>query len=338
MAHDGDNPHEAPAPPRHGSTAARPPADRSRAAPQRRYRPRRQALHRHRPGPRHRPPRPGWSTPREVCSTSWRERHERSSRSSGCTSVELLHVQGGRRQDRALRHAPQPSQLRPEQEVSTAGERVRRAPPASMEAARRGVHAAQAPSRSMASCWPRSMPAAQLGPRQAVPRRDLQEARPASKSTTRPRVSSRSGTSALRRQDPRGHLRHVLRRLRRDHCLLRHPEVFQAAVACSAVTDWQNYDIDLHRALHVDLRRGTGRATRPAAPDDLRRQAEGPAACSSTARPTTTSTRTTPCNSSRPCSSAGKSFDVQVGPDMGTSAPCDSDRMMEFFCQHLLQR
>jgi dipeptidyl-peptidase 4 len=34
---------------------------------------------------------------------------------------------------------------------------------------------------------------------------------------------------------------------------------------------------------------------------------------------------------------ANKSFDVQVGPDQGHSA-VNGERMMEFFCQHLLQR
>ena len=117
--------------------------------------------------------------------------------------------------------------------------------------------------------------------------------------------------------------------------LLRHPEVFQAASASSAVTDWRHYDTiyterymwipqeneagyDAGSAMnHVDKLQGRlmlyyGTADNNVHPSNTMQLIEA-------------------------LQRAGKSFEVQVGPDRGHSG-VNRDRMMEFFIENLVTR
>jgi dipeptidyl-peptidase 4 len=114
--------------------------------------------------------------------------------------------------------------------------------------------------------------------------------------------------------------------------LVRHPEVFAAASAASPPTDWRNYDTiyterymwipqeneqgyDLGSAMHyVDQMKGRLLIYYGSADNNVH-----------------------PTNSMemiRTLQRAGKSFEVQVGPDMGHSA-VNTQRMMEFFIENL---
>ncbi len=114
--------------------------------------------------------------------------------------------------------------------------------------------------------------------------------------------------------------------------LVRHPEVFAAASAASPPSDWRNYDTiyterymwipqenaqgyDLGSAMHyVDQLKGRLLIYYGSADNNVH-----------------------PTNSMemiRAMQRAGKSFEVQVGPDMGHSA-VNSQRMMEFFIENL---
>jgi dipeptidyl-peptidase 4 len=115
-------------------------------------------------------------------------------------------------------------------------------------------------------------------------------------------------------------------------CLLRHPDVFQAASASSAVTSWHHYDTiyterymwipqenkegyDAGNAMnHVDKLKGRlmiyyGTADNNVHPNNSMQLIQA-------------------------LQRAGKSFDVQVGPDVGHSG-MRQDRMMEFFIENL---
>jgi dipeptidyl-peptidase-4 len=116
-------------------------------------------------------------------------------------------------------------------------------------------------------------------------------------------------------------------------CLLRHPDVFQAACASSPVTDWRQYDTiyterymwtpqgnkegyELGSALtHADKLKGRlmlyyGTADNNVHPNNTMQLIQA-------------------------LQRAGKSFDVQVGPDYGHSG-LRSERMMEFFIENLV--
>jgi dipeptidyl-peptidase-4 len=114
--------------------------------------------------------------------------------------------------------------------------------------------------------------------------------------------------------------------------IVRHPEVFAAASAASPPTDWRNYDTiyterymwipqenaqgyDLGSAMHyVDQLKGHLLIYYGSADNNVH-----------------------PTNSMEMIQTmqrAGKSFELQVGPDMGHSA-VNSQRMMEFFIQNL---
>jgi dipeptidyl-peptidase 4 len=115
-------------------------------------------------------------------------------------------------------------------------------------------------------------------------------------------------------------------------CLLRHPDVFQAAAASSAVTSWHHYDTiyterymwtpqenkegyDAGNAMnHVDKLKGRlmiyyGTADNNVHPNNSMQLIQA-------------------------LQRAGKSFEVQVGPDVGHSG-MRQDRMMEFFIENL---
>jgi dipeptidyl-peptidase-4 len=116
-------------------------------------------------------------------------------------------------------------------------------------------------------------------------------------------------------------------------CLLRHPDVFQVACASSAVTDFRHYDTiyterymwtpqenkagyDAGSAMtHVEKLRGRLMLYYGTADNNVH-----------------------PANSLQLIQAlqrAGKSFDVQVGPDQGHTA-LRQDRMMEFFIENLV--
>jgi dipeptidyl-peptidase-4 len=114
--------------------------------------------------------------------------------------------------------------------------------------------------------------------------------------------------------------------------LLRHPEVFAAAAASSPPTDWRNYDtIYTERYMWIPQENGAGYDAGSAMPyaRDLKGRLllyYGSA-----------DNNVHPANSLqliKALQDAGKSFDVQVGPDRGHS-PVNQDRMMEFFIDAL---
>lgn len=115
--------------------------------------------------------------------------------------------------------------------------------------------------------------------------------------------------------------------------LLRHPDVFQAASASSAVTSWHHYDtIYTERYMWIPQENKEGYEAGNAMnyADKLRGRLMiyyG-----------TADNNVHPNNSMQLIQAlqrAGKSFDVQVGPDLGHSG-IRTDRMMEFFIENLV--
>src|SRR5262249_3771694 len=116
--------------------------------------------------------------------------------------------------------------------------------------------------------------------------------------------------------------------------ILRHPDVFAAAAASSPPTDWRNYDtIYTERYMWIPEENKAGYDTGSAMPyaKDLRGRLllyYG-----------TADNNVHPSNSMqliKALQDAGKSFEVQVGPDRGHSG-VNQDRMMEFFIENLIQ-
>jgi dipeptidyl-peptidase-4 len=114
--------------------------------------------------------------------------------------------------------------------------------------------------------------------------------------------------------------------------LLRHPEVFAAAASASPPTDWRNYDtIYTERYMWIPQENQAGyeAASAMTYAKDLKGRLliyYG-----------TADNNVHPSNSLqliKALQDAGKSFDVQVGPDRGHS-PVNQDRMMEFFIDAL---
>ncbi len=115
-------------------------------------------------------------------------------------------------------------------------------------------------------------------------------------------------------------------------CLLRFPDVFSAAVANSGVMDWRNYD-NIYTERYMNL---------------LSENLEGYELTSAMKYAPelkgklmiyygTSDNNVHPSNSLQMINAlqkAGKSFEVQVGPDRGHTA-VSTERMMEFFIQHL---
>jgi dipeptidyl-peptidase-4 len=114
--------------------------------------------------------------------------------------------------------------------------------------------------------------------------------------------------------------------------LLRHPEVFAAAASSSPPTDWRNYDTiytERYMWLPQENRPGYDAGSALTYAKDLQGRLliyYG-----------TADNNVHPSNSLqliKGLQDAGKSFDVQVGPDRGHS-PVNQDRMMEFFIDAL---
>ena len=116
-------------------------------------------------------------------------------------------------------------------------------------------------------------------------------------------------------------------------CLMRYPEVFQAACASSAVTDFRNYDTiyaERYMWLPQENKAGYDAATVMTYVKNLKGRLliyYG-----------TADNNVHPNNSMQliqALQKAGKSFEVQVGPDQGHGA-VNRDRMMEFFIENLV--
>ncbi len=115
--------------------------------------------------------------------------------------------------------------------------------------------------------------------------------------------------------------------------LLRHPDVYHAAVANSAVTDWRNYD-NIYTERYMNLlennKEGYDNSSIMKYADNLKGDLMifyG-----------TNDNNVHPANSLQliqALQKAGKSFEVQVGPDKGHTA-VNRDRMMEFFITSLV--
>jgi dipeptidyl-peptidase-4 len=117
--------------------------------------------------------------------------------------------------------------------------------------------------------------------------------------------------------------------------VMRHPDTFAAAVACSAVTDWRHYD-----TIYTERYMRTPEVN-----------AEGYDAGSAVKLAASLKGRLmlfygTADNNVHPNNTmqlvaalqrAGKSFDLQVGPDVGHAA-MNTERMMEFFIENLVLR
>jgi dipeptidyl-peptidase 4 len=118
-------------------------------------------------------------------------------------------------------------------------------------------------------------------------------------------------------------------------CLLRYPDVFHAASASSAVTDYRNYDsiyAERYMGLPQDNKAAYDAARVMTYAGGLKGRLQlffGTA--DDNVHPNNT------LQLIQALQQAGKSFEVQIGPDWGHSG-VDGERMMEFFCQHLLQR
>ena len=115
--------------------------------------------------------------------------------------------------------------------------------------------------------------------------------------------------------------------------LLRHPDVFAAASSASPPTDWRNYDtIYTERYMWIpqENKDGYDKGSAMTYVNDLRGRLMlyyG-----------TADNNVHPSNAMQLIQAlqrAGKSFDLQVGPDQGHSA-LNQQRMMEFFIEHLV--
>lgn len=118
-------------------------------------------------------------------------------------------------------------------------------------------------------------------------------------------------------------------------CLLRHPDVFHAAVASSSVTDFRQYDTiytERYMATPKENKEGYDLASAMTYAEKLKGRLliyYG-----------TADNNVHPSNSLQLIQAlqrAGKSFEVQVGPDQGHSA-VNRDRMMEFLIENLATR
>jgi len=117
--------------------------------------------------------------------------------------------------------------------------------------------------------------------------------------------------------------------------LLRHPDTFQAASAMSPVTDWRHYDtIYTERYMWIpqENKAGYDAGSAMTYANNLKGRLMlyyG-----------TADNNVHPSNSMQliaALQAAGKSFEVQVGPDRGHTA-LNNDRMMEFFIENLISR
>jgi dipeptidyl-peptidase-4 len=118
-------------------------------------------------------------------------------------------------------------------------------------------------------------------------------------------------------------------------CLLRHPDVFQAACASSPVTDFRLYDsiyTERYMGLPQDNKAGYDAGSALTYADKLKgRLMLYYGTADNNVHPTNA------LQLVRALQRAGMSFEVQVGPDLGHSA-IPQPRMMEFFIENLVQR
>ncbi len=116
-------------------------------------------------------------------------------------------------------------------------------------------------------------------------------------------------------------------------CLLRHPDVFQAASASSAVTSWQHYDtIYTERYMWIPQENKAGYEAGNAMNYADKLQGRLMIYYG------TADNNVHPNNAMQLIAAlqrAGKSFEVQVGPDRGHSG-ISTERMMEFFIENLV--
>ncbi len=115
-------------------------------------------------------------------------------------------------------------------------------------------------------------------------------------------------------------------------CLLRHPDVFQAACSCSAVTDFRNYDT-IYTERYMGLPQENKAAYDAASLMTYAEKLHGRLLLYGG----TADDNVHPSNLLQfiqALQRAGKNFEVQIGPDQGHGA-VNRDRMMEFFVQHL---
>ena len=115
--------------------------------------------------------------------------------------------------------------------------------------------------------------------------------------------------------------------------LLRHPEVFAAGAASSPPTDWRNYDtIYTERYMWIPQENEAGYEAASAlsyAKDLKGRLLLYYGSADNNVHPSNS------LQLIKALQEAGKSFDVQVGPDHG-HGPVNQDRMMEFFIDNLM--
>ncbi len=115
--------------------------------------------------------------------------------------------------------------------------------------------------------------------------------------------------------------------------LLRYPDVFQAAVASSAVTDWRNYD-NIYTERFMNLLENNRKGYEASSLMPMAKNLKGELMIFYG----TADNNVHPSNSLQlieALQKAGKSFEVQVGPDLGHTA-INRERMMEFFIRHLV--
>ncbi len=110
--------------------------------------------------------------------------------------------------------------------------------------------------------------------------------------------------------------------------LLRHPDVYHVAVANSAVTDWRNYD-NVYTERYMNLITNNKKGYDASSIMNYAKDLKGELMIYFG----TSDNNVHPSNSLQliqALQKAGKSFEVQVGPDRGHTA-LGRDRMMEFF-------
>ncbi|MCK0132203.1 S9 family peptidase [Flavobacteriaceae bacterium F08102] len=115
--------------------------------------------------------------------------------------------------------------------------------------------------------------------------------------------------------------------------LLRFPKIYRAAVANSAVTDWRNYD-NIYTERFMNTLEDNKAGYEASSLMKYAPQLEGELMIFYG----TSDNNVHPANSLQlidALQKARKSFEVQVGPDQGHTA-MDTERMMEFFIEHLV--
>lgn len=116
-------------------------------------------------------------------------------------------------------------------------------------------------------------------------------------------------------------------------CLLRYPDVFQAACASSGVMDFRNYDT-IYTERYLGLPQANPQAYDQVSVNRLANSLQRPLLIYFG----TADDNVHPANSLqliKALQNSGKSFEVQIGPDLGHTS-LNRERMMEFFIQHLV--